>query len=374
MRLADLIGDHNDWLYSGRLDDDQFRACRSILRCRTIESGGALYGCEDCGTHRFLYHSCGHRFCPGCQNHSNSRWLAGHVKKLLPAEHFMITFTLPQQLRNIPREKLSDFYDAFFECASASIKQLCGKRLSGECGMTGVLHTNSRKLAFHPHIHFVLPAVILRQDKQTFVRLQKKYFLNGHALSALFRGKFLAALKEKNIAFPKFLYSKKFNTDVSAKGNGKGVFQYLSRYLMRGVVSEKYLQRENGQVVLSYRDSKDQKMKSISFGEEAFLDLLIRHVLPRGFRRVRSYGFMAPAGKKMLHRLQLLMQASAPEIEEPPRPAVKCPCCEADMKLWEPFFSAEIVKCAYRHRGEKVHFPLPRAPPTAPRKRKLIRA
>tara|TARA_B110000438_G_scaffold264371_1_gene276993 strand:- start:71 stop:901 length:831 start_codon:yes stop_codon:yes gene_type:complete len=269
----------------------------------------------------------------------------------------MITFTVPAQLRAIPRNRLKDFYKAFFDCASAAIKELCSSRLKGECGMIGVLHSHSRQLAFHPHIHFIVPAIVLKREQQSIVRLTKEFFLSGHALAELFRGKFLAELKALKIDFPRFLYGKKWNADCKPKGRGKEVFQYLARYLMRGVVSEKALKRHAGKVELSYRDSNDGSVKKVTFDEVAFLKRLAWHVLPKGFRRVRSYGFLAPAGKKMLQRLQLLLHADLPDEELPPTPVVKCPCCDAAMVLIVHYLNKEQVQKEQRSN------PMIRSPP-----------
>ena len=332
MKLASFIERHKQQvLYSGKLDNDQFRALNALRICRTPEAKGVLYGCDECDSVRFVYHSCGHRFCPNCQNHRTTEWLYRQKQKLLPCDYFMITFTVPEFFRHIPREKLTDFYKAFFLCASASIKELCWSRLKGECGMLAVLHTNGRSLQKHPHIHFIVPGIVLNKKENTVKRIDSKFFLHYNPLRKLFRGKFLKRLKEIGIGFPGYLYNSKWNVNSENKGNGIGAIEYLSRYLVKGVVSQKSLTENKNSVTLKFRNSTTQIMETIEFGKVEFLERLAQHVLPKGLRSVRYYGFLAPAGKKMLKRMQLLLQVSLPEEPEPQTPALKCLCCKAKM-------------------------------------------
>ena len=224
MKLAGFINRHKqDFLYSGKLDDDQFRAFNSLRICRTPAAKGIVYACNDCESVRYVYHSCGHRFCPNCQNHRTTEWLYRQKQKLLPCDYYMVTFTLPAQLRHVPRSKLADFYKAFFECSSAALKQMTQDRHKGTGGMLGVLHTNSRTLEFHPHIHYIVPGVILNRKTNIVKKITTKYFLHHQSLANLFRGKFLARLKELEIHFPGSLYGRQWNADCKKKGNGVGL-------------------------------------------------------------------------------------------------------------------------------------------------------
>mgnify|MGYP000719411218 CR=1 FL=1 len=332
--LAKIIERHQqDFLYRGKLDRDQFLAFRSVQICRTKANGGDLYSCDDCAGFRYLYHSCGHRFCSKCQIHKTTQWLYKQRQKKLPCDYFMITFTLPSELRSLPRSQLKEFYTALYSSSSQSLKELCKSKLKGECGMLGVLHTNSRTQAFHPHIHYIVPGLVLNKKDSTVKKVTAKFFLHHKVLAKLFRGKFLAALTDFGIAFPRHLYGKNFIVDCAQKGDGDGAFKYLSKYLMRGVVSEKALSSDGEKVSLAYQDSKTKQMKNIHFDELSFLERLSFHVLPKGFRRVREYGFLAPAGKKMLARLQLLLQAKLPDEDPPEKPVVRCPCCQGKMSL-----------------------------------------
>jgi len=200
--------------------------------------------------------------------------------------------------------------------------------------MVGVLHTNSRKLDYHPHIHYILPAIVLKKDENTVKKITKKYFLYQQALANLFRGKLLSKLTELKISFPKHLYGIKWQADCDLKGNGAGALEYLSRYLIKGVVSQKALSyTEDGKVQLSYIESKTKARKNRDFTETDFLQALVNHVLPKGFRRIREYGFLAPAAKKMLTKIQLIFNAKPPMEPKPKAPEVICPCCKKPMKM-----------------------------------------
>lgn len=334
IHLGTLVQENRHFLNSGHLNDDQFRALNSIRICRTAFAEGAVYGCEKCKSTKFVFHSCGNRACPNCQNHKTSLWLHRQKERLLPCNYFMITLTVPAELRRIPGRKRKQFFEAFFEASSNAIKELTYSRLGGTPGMVGVLHTNSRKLDFHPHIHYIVPAIVLNSDENTVKKITKKFFLHQQALANLFRGKLLSKLTALKISFPKHLYNIKWQADCDLKGNGAGALEYLSRYLVKGVVSQKALSyNKNGNICLTYIESKTKERKSKEFTEIALLKTLAGHVLPKGFRRIREYGFFAPAAKKTLAKIQLIFNARPPIEPKPQAPKVMCDCCKSPMRI-----------------------------------------
>lgn len=332
IHLGTLVQKNRHFLESGHLDDEQFRALNSVRICRTPEALGSVYSCDSCEITKFVSHSCGNRFCPNCQNYKTSLWLHRQLSRLLPCDYFMITLTVPAQLRQIPRHKRKVFFEAFFKASSSAIKELTYNRLGGTPGMIAVLHTNSRKLDFHPHIHYIVPAIVLGKDKNTVKKISKKFFIHQQALANLFRGKLLSLLTQLKIYFPKFLYGIQWQADCDLKGNGSGALKYLSKYLIKGVVSQKALSyTQEDKVRLNYIESKTKIPKSKDFTQEQFLKTLVEHVLPKGFRRVREYGFLAPAAKKTLIKLQLLLKAKPPIEPEPKAPKILCKCCKRPM-------------------------------------------
>lgn len=347
--LAEIIDRNPVFRYKRFLDNDQRQALHAISICRTPKAQGAIYACENCPTSKFVSHSCGNRACPNCQNHKTTLWLHRQKSRLLPCEYVMITLTVPKELRDIPRERLREFYDAFFDCSSEAIKELALDKLKGTVGMVGVLHTNARNLVFHPHVHYIVPAMTLGVDKKSLKKIKAKFFLHQQVLANLFRGKLLSKLKELEIPFPGYLYAKKWQADCKKKGNGIHVLEYLSRYLIKGPVSQKALSyTEEDKIKLRYQNSTTKKMTSIVFEQETFLRQLIQHVLPKGFRRVREYGFLAPAGKKLLKRIQILLNVNVPESEAPELPKVKCPCCKSPMKMVVAKTDLQTARQSYR--------------------------
>lgn len=316
---------------SSTLDNDQKRAFKAMMNCSQQSAGGSYYACTNCGHVHYHCRSCGNRFCNRCQNHRASLWLHRQKQRLLPCPYFMVTFTLPASLRAIPRYRRKEMFDALFMASSQALKEMCQDRLRGDCGMIGVLHTHGRDLCYHPHIHYIVPGLVLNSQEKLLRVIKKNYLVNNTALSKLYRGKFLAALTELEIGFQSSLYGKDWNVDCRPVGQGLPALEYLSRYLMRGVVSEKSLSAEENTVRLRYKDSKTKRMDSKEFEPKEFLQRLAQHVLPRGFHRVREYGFLAPAAKKKLFLMQNLLEVKIPNEPPPELPALRCSICQGIM-------------------------------------------
>jgi hypothetical protein len=208
-----------------------------------------------------------------------------------------------------------------------------------------VLHTHARRLDFHPHVHLAMPAAALDADKGLWRTLRKSakgggYLFNHKALAKVFKAKFLTALAELGLPPPPNL-PVKWVVDCKCVGNGEKALVYLGRYLYRGVIQEKDILRcENGQVTYRWRDSKTKKMAQRTLSAVEFLRLVLQHVLPKGFRRARNYGFLHPNSKKLIALLRLLVfkpcgkapvQSAAATQSE--RPKLLCRCCGAVMAI-----------------------------------------
>jgi hypothetical protein len=349
MQIKDIIEEYRaafEEKYSMELLPGQVRALESMLRCRTPECGEMLVECPGCGTAERHPHSCGHRSCPRCQNHESTRWIARQNGKLLPVRYFLVTFTVPCELRSAAYHNQRTFFDALFKASSEAISELASdhRHLGGEIGMTGVLHTNSRRLDLHPHIHYIVPAGALNRRKKLWKRKGGEFLLPHNPLSRLFKGKMLALLKERGIAFPGELHSMKWNIDFNDAGSGEHAVEYLARYLYRGVICEKsIIGNEGGKVTFQYQDSDTKLMETRTLPGEDFLMLVLQHVLPKGFRRAREYGFLHGNAAKTLKLLQLILQAQVPFEKEPGRPAFKCPKCGRKM---------QVVACRIRSRPD----------------------
>ena len=199
--------------------------------------------------------------------------------------------------------------------------------------MSMVLHTHSRRLDFHPHVHVVVPGGGVNQRRRQWKKIKGKYLFNEFALATVFRARFLAALKNAGLPIPKNM-PLEWVVDCDHVGTGITALKYLSRYLYRGVISEKNIvSNQNGRVTFKYIESKTKKTRYRTLDGEDFLKLILQHVLPKGFRRVRDYGFLHGNAKKLLFLVQLILHVVIKEIEQRQRPAFKCPRCKAPMTI-----------------------------------------
>ncbi len=308
----------------------QLRALNDVISCRTAGRGEIQVHCTDCGTESWFAHSCGHRFCPKCQHHESSRWLQRQVNKLLPVNYFLVTFTLPAELRAIAKTFSKKVFDLMFEAASKTLFATAQRKkyLGGHIGFTGVLHTHSRKLDFHPHLHFVVPGLGLNRKTGTCTQTKDRFLIPEAVLGALFKHKLLAGLKASGFLLKQKLYQINWIVDCEYSGKGESALKYLSRYLYRGVISEKQLiSHEKGKVTFSYVNSKTKQTEKRTLPGLGFTQLLLQHVLPKGFRRVRDFGFLHGNAGKTLTRIQMVFIPKFKARSPVKRPAFRCPVC-----------------------------------------------
>ena len=247
----------------------------------------------------------------------------------------MATFTLPRELRSLAWFNQKAVYTLLFKCVSSTLKDfgMNPKHLGAEIGMTMVLHTNTRSLDFHPHIHAVVPGGGIDKRRRYWKKIKGDYLFNGIALAKVFRARFLEATKEAGLQIPPKV-PRKWVTHCIGVSRGIGALKYLSRYLYRGVISEKNIvSNQNGQVTFKYIDSETGATKIRKLPGEEFLHLIVQHVLPKGFRRVRDYGFLHGNAKKLLSLVQLILHVIIEDLTSRKRPVFKCPCCKASMMI-----------------------------------------
>jgi len=336
MELASIINQYYDAFtakYAKIILPNHLKALNAIRRCRTPDSGELYVQCPNCNHAEWRPLSCGHRSCPKCQNHEASQWIDRQQGKLLPVPYFMVTFTLPYELRSLVWYHQKIVFSILFMCVSSTLRDfgLNPKNLGAEIGMTMVLHTHNRRLDFHPHIHAIVPGGGVDKRRRQWKKKKGKYLFNQDAMSVVFRARFLAALNEAGLSIPKRVPNK-WVVDCSHVGKGITALKYLSKYLYRGVISEKnIISNQNGQVTFKYVESKTGNTQCRTLKGENFLRLIMQHVLPKGFRRVRDYGFLHSNAKKLLSLVQLILYVVIEEIKERPRPVFKCPRCKSPM-------------------------------------------
>ena len=334
IELADLFRRHGAGLRG--LNRDQRKALRAIMHCRTPALGGHLYACKDCGRHHLACHSCNHRSCPRCGGSDAQAWLERNQRKLLPVPYFMVTFTVPAELRAFARREPALFYRMLMKEAAATLQDVARSKLSGEAGFLGVLHTWTRELLFHPHVHFIVPGGVFDEKRQTWSALKNPDFLLPVAvLSRRFRARMRAALGEAGkagehfTAVPSTAWKKNWVVHSQPAGSGHEVLGYLSAYVFRTAISERrILREENGSITFAYTPSGTRTQKTCTLPVEAFLKRVLQHVLPKGLHKIGYFGWLHPRAKARLEVVRGLLQTPLLLAEPPQRPQLQCPHCQ----------------------------------------------
>jgi hypothetical protein len=315
------------------------KALHVMKQCRKEHGPHMLARCSnrDCGKQTYIPHSCGHRNCPHCQNHENWQWIENQLSKRLPAPYYLVTFTLPRQLRDLAWKNQKKIYTLMFACVQDVLKRFTqnDKKLQGKAGFTTILHTHSRSLDYHPHIHVVMPGASINPKTGLWKVKSSGYLFNQQALAKVFRAKLLEAIVDSNLRVPANCPTK-WVVDCKNVGNGDKALIYLGKYLYKGVIQEKdIIKCENGMVTFRYLHSKTKQYQTRTEKGEYFLYLLMLHVLPRGFRKTRNFGFLHPCSKKLIMFLQLVLRINPFKMlkKAKERPKIICPVCKAIMEI-----------------------------------------
>jgi len=317
------------------------RAVTAILTCRTPALGGQLFRCE-CGRQHFAYHSCNHRACPQCGHADTTAWLARQRRRLLPVPYYLITFTVPAELRAIIRSHQKDLYPLLLRESAGALLDVGRdhKDLGAELGLLSVLQTWTRDLRFPPHVHCGVPGGGLSSDSLRWVRPKyPDHFLPQPVLAMRFRTRLKRALQKDHPALfgqiPKKVWSLKWVCDVQPVGSGEPALKYLAAYVYRTAFSAERIVSDDGRhITFTYRDSATRSTRTLRLPVEQFLHRFLQHVLPKGLQRVRYFGWLAPSAKKRFQRILALLDHSPPPLELPaPLPPPECPCCKKPMHL-----------------------------------------
>jgi hypothetical protein len=347
----------------------------AIARCRTAALGGHIDECTRCG-HRaaISYNSCRNRHCPKCQTGARERWIQARRHQLLPTPYVHVVFTLPPQLASLALQNKKVIYGLLLRASAETLLTVARnpRHLGAEIGFFSVLHTWNQKLQLHPHVHCVIPAGGLSLDRTRWIRSRPRFFLPIHVLRRVFRGKFVAGLKSAfqreqlhlsgnlaSLTHPKIFASwlrPLFRKDwiVYSKppfGGPEYVLHYLGRYTHRVAISNhRLVSFDDGQVTFRWRDSADsneQKLMTLSLDE--FLRRFLLHLLPKGFVRIRHFGFLASRRRAQLLPLCFAALDSASAQTEPAtstdqdiNPNWFCPKCGGPMAIVERFTAAQI--------------------------------
>jgi len=320
------------------------KALNAIMECRTQSQGGEVYLCNKCHEFHYSYHSCGNRHCVVCGNDDAGRWIESHKEKLLPFTYFLATFTIPEQLRALCRANQKLCYNILFRASSAALKTLAKdkKYLGAEIGMIGILHSWTRELIYHPHVHYLIPGGGITEKGEKVRFSDDKFLMHVKPLSKIFKAKFRDSLKKEapdifNKIKPK-TWRCNWVVHIKPVGSGEKALEYMGRYLFRVAISNnRIIKLHNAKVTFRYTVYKTGKAKIIKLGAMEFIRRFLQHVLPHNFMKVRYYGFLAAASRNKLDRLRkILFLDEKPVDGTQVKPAVKtllCPVCGSQL-LW----------------------------------------
>jgi hypothetical protein len=370
VELADIFRAHGEsYRRHHRLPVSHLKIMQAVERCRTAALGGHLQRCDVCGFERPAYNSCTNRHCPKCQSLAKAKWLDKQKSELLPTGYFHLVFTLPHELNPLILVNKKPLINILFQSVWLTLAQFAQSRLGGSLGITAVLHTWDQTLLDHFHLHCLVPAGALSLDRTRWVPAHQNFLFPVKALSIVFRGKFLDSLKkcfdQNKLHFvgqiepladadrlgvllkglrkkPWVVYAKK------PFGSPLHVLDYLGRYTHRVALSnDRIVSSYNGKVTFAYRDRKNQdRQKLMTLDAEEFIRRFLLHVIPKGFMRVRHYGFLANHRKDCLSKCRQLMGLS-PALIPPPQRAPhelmlaltdidihRCPLCLKGTLVW----------------------------------------
>jgi ribosomal protein L37AE/L43A len=332
--------------FGDRMLSSHRRAMQDIETCRTESLGGQLYFCNQCQLQRYSYHSCKNRHCPKCQNELANDWLAAQQNLLLPVHHFLVTFTLPQELRALARSHQKFIYNLLFRTSSAALQQLAQdpRFVGGRLGMVGVLHTWTRQLLYHPHVHFIVTGGGLTDDGR-WRSSRKDFLVPVKALSQIFRAKFRHELKKSELfaLVQAPVWRKAWVVHSEPVGGGEAAFKYLAPYIFRVAISNNRLRHlHDGQVTFAYKESATDLLKPCTLTAADFICRFLQHVLPPRFIKVRYYGLLGPAHRQLLLKVRHLLSATSAKLKSQdvktiaPRSALSCPHCGGPLTLLSP--------------------------------------
>jgi hypothetical protein len=374
--VADVFAAHGE-TYRQRhcLSGDQRKAMRDIIACRTAVLGGHLDVCPKGDFSRPSYNSCRNRHCPKCQSLAQARWIEARIARLLPVHYFHCVFTLPQDLRSVAKRNPKVVFDLLFAAASATLLELGHDkaRLGAQLGITTVLHTWTRKLTFHPHLHCIVTGGGLAAGQDRWIAANRRYLFPVKVMAKLFRNKFIDALRRAlrqgklaldgtDLAEPGAfarcidkLYA--INWVVYSKApflSAEHVIRYLGRYTHRVAISNQRIQAFDGRNVRFATKGGD----NVTIAAEEFVRRFLQHILPSGFSKIRHYGLHAASNAKTklaVAKHLLDAQADAPQ----PTPFTAAPTFR---ELLTRLTGIDPLQCPVCGTVMRRH-PLPRAPP-----------
>jgi hypothetical protein len=328
------------------------RAFDDLLACRTPALGGHVLVCDQCGRPQYAYHSCRNRHCPKCHGEDTDAWIEARRKELLPVPYFHLVFTLPEELRESIRRHQRIGYGLLMKTAARALMKLAADPhyVGGTVGVLAVLHTWTRTLVYHPHVHCLVPGGGVSRDGR-WMPARRRYLVPVKALSRIFRGMFRDAMAKElpDVRVPDAAWKKAWVVYAKPAVQGaEKTLAYLGRYVHRvAITNSRLLAIDNGRVAFRYQRSGEAVWRTLTLEADEFIRRFLQHVLPEGVHKVRYYGLWSPACRGLLRRVQLalawdapaaLHDPSPPTSEEPrsphPMEGRPCPCCGHGKLVW----------------------------------------
>ena len=365
--------------YGDVMSFDQRRALSAILQCRTEALGGRVLDCEACGLQRYVGYSCGHHACPLCGRGETQAWVATQLDRLINVPYFMVTFTLPAELRPLMRRHAEVLYDGFFEVTSRCLKETLGMRISlgtAGTGFLGIMHTWTQLLRYHPHIHYIVPGVGLCENGTARQVKSAKFLVPLPPLKDDFKASVKALLTKHDLlgACDTKVWDKDWRINIRPFGNGQNAVKYLGAYVRKTVIGDsRILWANETHVHFSYKDRADGgAIKQDTVTGVEFVSRYLQHVFPPKFHRLRYYGFLQSRGRDRLLRLQTLTETpivlggDGTPVSDTPKDA--CSGCGKSMeevdtfqprrwaiplvdRVWEPLHPKQTGPLRYRRKG-----------------------
>lgn len=373
VEVAHILREHiHEYRSAHTLLPEHHQILSHLLHCRTAKMGGHIERCTHCGAERTTYHSCRDRHCPKCQHIPRERWLQDRKQEILPVPYFHVIFTLPHELNSLILNNKALMCNILFKAVSRTLIQFGRNKLGGKLGFVAVLHTWDQQLKAHFHLHCLVAAGALCEHTSRWIPLKGNYLFNQEALSLVFRGKFIHSLTRSinrgTLPFPgqyqpfrKSLYHHKWVVSVREPiDQPHHVLDYLARYTHRVAIANSRISAlKDGMVSFRYKDRKNNTFKHATITAVEFIRRFLLHSLPKGFFRIRHYGFLANRGRKA--RLAFLFRLL--KCHQPLRDATstlkkimlkltgidisRCPCCTKGIM--------QLISYIPRYTGKHPH-------------------
>lgn len=354
LEVADILRTHiDDYQVQYPLAPEQRKIVYDLLNCRTAHLGGHVDQCNRCGIMRIVYHSCRNRHCPKCQHLPRERWLEKRKAEILPTDYFHVVFTLPHELNAVVLNNKKVMFTILFKAASQTLLAFGENRLGGKLGFMATLHTWDQKLKAHFHLHCLVAGGAISTDGSSWIPCKGNYLFNLRALSLVFRGKFMEHMKKawqgERLKFTRDqfhrlkakLFEKPWIVDVrDPVRTPDHVLEYLARYTHRvAIANSRITEFKDGKVTFKIKNRKENRNEQLTLPAVEFIRRFLLHCLPRGFVKIRHYGFLANRNRsKNLGLIRRLMGLSDPpelqvaSVEEMMEnltgiDITVCPCC-----------------------------------------------